>query len=66
MEDDKHAKENVDPIANDLSQMSITSNKGKRKQRQGRIEGFRANGINIIANADAMDDWSRNYKVNFI
>ena len=60
MEDERQVKENVDPIANELSQMSLTSNKGKRKQRQGRIEGFRANGINIINNADAMDEWSRN------
>ena len=48
MKDDSKEKENEDPVANDLSQMSLTSVKGKRKQRQGRIDGFRTHGINVI------------------
>ena len=63
IEDERHGKENDDPVVNDLSQMSLTSNNRKRKQRQGRIEMCRANGIdpNIIGNSEAMEEWDNYY-----
>ena len=38
-------------VLNDMSNMTLNSNRGrKRQQRQGRIEGLKAIGINVIGN----------------
>ena len=38
-------------VLNDMSNMSLASNRGKKKQqRQGRIDGLKSLGINVIGN----------------